>query len=116
LTLEEAFKELPTFATDRLRVSPLREADAQAIFTIRSDPRVTEPYGAEPHKSLSETMRWVEDRLADYQRRDSMTWVLSPREENKAIGSCCYWHFDVESKIAEVGYELHPGLAQGHDA
>lgn len=108
MTLEEAFKGLPTFATDRLRVRPLRESDAEAIFAIKGNPLATEPYGAEPHGSLHETERWVKDRLTDYQIRDSMLWVLSPKEKDEAIGSCCYWHFDVESKSAEVGYELHP--------
>lgn len=52
------------------------------MFAIKSDPKVTEAYGAEPHRSIEETKEW-------------------------AIGSCCYWHFDWESKCAELGHELH---------
>ena len=30
-----------------------------------------------------------------------------PKGEERAIGSCCYWHFDWKSKCAAVGYEMH---------
>ncbi len=105
---EKAFKRLPAFTTERLLVRPLRRTDARAMFAIKSDLRVTEPYGTEPQKSLRETKRWVEQRLADNRRHDSMMWAISPRGEGDAIGSCCFWHFDFGSKSAEVGYELDP--------
>jgi len=105
--IEEAFARLPSFDTERLLVRPLDVSDVDAIFTIKSDPKVTEAYGTEPHKSIRETQEWVADRLNPSGKRDSLFWVFVPKGEERAIGSCCYWHFDLRSRCAELGYELH---------
>ena len=107
MTLDEAFSKVPTFTTSRLVLRPLELVDAEAIFEIKGDPRVTERYAAEPHANVDQTRRWVEDRLAGYIRRDSIFWVCALRGEERAIGSCCYWHFDERSRCSELGYELN---------
>jgi len=108
MSAEEAFAHLPSFNTGRLLVRPMGASDVDAMFAIKSDPRVTEAYGTEPHKSVEETRKWVERiQLNAPGRRDSMFWVFVPKGKARAIGSCCYWHFDWESKCAELGYELH---------
>ena len=107
MSIEEAFTHLPSFNTERLLLRPLKVSDVEAIFAIKSDPKVTEAYGTEPHGSIEETQKWVEGLLNTPGQRDSLFWVLVPKGEEKAIGSCCYWHFDFESKCAELGYELH---------
>lgn len=106
--MDEAFTQLPTFATSRLRIHPLDQSDAEALFRLKGDPNVTERYGQEPHRSLDETRQWVENRLVGYRKRDSMFWVFTFRDDPTAIGSCCFWNFDHESHSAELGYELHP--------
>ena len=85
----------------------MKLSDADAMFAIKSDTKVTEAYGTEPHESIEETRLWAEGRLNVFGRRDSLFWVVVPRREERAIGSCCYWHFDGGSKCAELGYELH---------
>jgi [ribosomal protein S5]-alanine N-acetyltransferase len=107
MTLDEAFAKLPTFATERLNVRPLVLSDAEDIFEFKSDAMVREKYGTEPHASLDQTTRWVEDRVDGYRKRDSMFWVFNLKSEPKVIGSCCYWHLDEESRCAEIGYELN---------
>ena len=85
----------------------MEDSDAEAMFAIKSDPKVAAAYGAEPHKSIEETREWVERRVNGPGREDSLFWVFVPKWGRGAIGSCCYWHFDRESKCAELGYELH---------
>ena len=83
-------------------------SDVGAMFAIKSDPIVTEAYGTEPHRSVEETQKWVEGiQLKAPGRRDALFWVFVPKGEERAIGSCCYWHFDWGSRCAELGYELH---------
>jgi [ribosomal protein S5]-alanine N-acetyltransferase len=103
----DAFDHPPTFNTKRLRIRPLEEGDAEAIFAIKEDGNVTERYGQEPHTSLDMTRRWVSSRLNGDTQRDSVFWVFERRKEAGAIGSCCFWHFDKESNCAELGYELN---------
>jgi RimJ/RimL family protein N-acetyltransferase len=55
MTLEDAFRHLPTFNTERPLIRPLEEGDAETIFAIKSDHHVTERYGQEPHSSLDVT-------------------------------------------------------------
>ena len=104
---DEAFARLPSFNTERLLVRPIGLSDVEAMFAIKSDPKVTEAYGTEPHKAIGETQEWVEGRLNAFGQRDSLFWVFVPKGEKSAIGSCCYWHFDLRSRCAELGYELH---------
>jgi [ribosomal protein S5]-alanine N-acetyltransferase len=85
----------------------MRLSDAEAIHAIKGDDGVTKRYGQEPHRSLDETRRWVKDRVAESQR-DSIFWVFVPKEDSRAIGSCCFWNFDRGFKCAELGYELRP--------
>ena len=107
MSIEEAFAHLPSFNTERLRLRPLKVSDVGEMFAIKSDPRVTEAYGTEPHRSIEETQKWVEGLLNASGQRDWLFWVLVPKGEERAIGSCCYWHFDLGSKCAELEYELH---------
>jgi [ribosomal protein S5]-alanine N-acetyltransferase len=107
MTLDEAFAKLPTFATRRLLVRPMEISDVEGIFEIKGDAEVREKYGTEPHSTLDETRKFIEDRLAGYRKRDSMFWVYSLKGSAKVVGSCCFWHFDEESLCAEIGYELN---------
>jgi ribosomal-protein-alanine N-acetyltransferase len=107
MSIEDAFAHLPSFNTERLIVRPMEDSDVEAMFAIKSDPKVAAAYGAEPHRSIEETQEWVEGRVSGSGREDSLFWVFVPKWGKEAIGSCCYWHFDWESKCAELGYELH---------
>ena len=86
--------------------------DVEAIFEIKGDPKVTNRYAAEPHATREQTRKWVEDRLAGYRKRESVWWMYALKDQNRVIGSCCYWHIDEESRCAEIGYELN--LAYWH--
>jgi ribosomal-protein-alanine N-acetyltransferase len=108
MSFEEAFARLPSFNTERLLIRPMEVFDVDAMFAIKSDPKVTEAYGGEPHRSIEETQEWVVGRVNGSGQRDSLFWVLVPKGAGKAIGSCCYWHSDWGSRCAELGYELHP--------
>ncbi len=106
MTLAEAFRNLSTLETARLRIRPLDRRDVEAYFEIKSDPEVTNRYCLEPDKSFNETKIWVEKRLEDYAKRNVTYWVFTLRENDKAIGGCCFWNFDPTLRCAELGYEL----------
>lgn len=107
MTLDGAFTHLATLKTDRLRIRQMRIGDAEAVFAFKSDTKVTDSYGQEPHATQEETAAWIRRRIADYECRDSVFWVISPKEVDIAIGECCLWNFDGSYKCAEIGYELH---------
>jgi RimJ/RimL family protein N-acetyltransferase len=88
----------------------MQGSDAEAMFSIKRNPMVTAPYGMEPHASLDQTKKWVNQVIANYKKGDSLMWVICLRGSDRGIGICCYWHMDKESLCAEVGYELHQDL------
>jgi ribosomal-protein-alanine N-acetyltransferase len=108
MTLDEAFAHLPILTTNRLRIRKMQMTDAEALFAIKSDPEVTRHYGQEPHRSLDETRACIQRRIADYERRDTIFWAITSKNEDAAIAACCFWNFDLSFHCAEIGYELHP--------
>lgn len=99
-----------TLTTGRLRVRPLEVTDAEALFTIKSDPSVTRCYGQEPHPSIDRTREWVARSIGGQERGAVLYWTLELREDRKVIGACCLWNFNDSRTCAEIGYELHPGF------
>lgn len=107
VTLDEVFTKIPTLTTRRLTLRPMERSDAEAIFEIKGDPQVTERYGAENYTTIDQARKWVADRLAGYHKRESVFWMFTLKGESEAIGMCCYWHIDEQSRCAEIGYELN---------
>jgi len=107
MTLDVAFSNLETLETAHLRIRPLDRRDVDAYFEIKSDPEVTTKYCLEPDRSIEETRNWVENRIEDYAKRDVTYWVLTLKENDRAIGGCCFWNFDPTLRCAELGYELN---------
>ncbi len=107
MTLDDAFSDLETLETPRLNIRPLDKRDVEALFEIKSDPEVTTKYCVEPDQSVEDTRIWVDKRLEDYTKRDVTYWVLALKDNDRAIGGCCFWNFDPTLRCAEIGYELH---------
>lgn len=108
MTIDAAFTSFPTFTTNRLHLRQLRPTDAEALFALKSDPRVTEPYGREPQQSIEESHTLMQ-RLQDlYERHEALFWAITLKGEDSVIGSCTLFQFDSDFLCAETGYELHP--------
>ncbi len=107
MTITEALGQPRVQNTKRLRLRLIEAGDASAMYAIKSDFEVTRRYGAEAHRTMEQTRKWVADRIADYQKRDSIMWVIELGSDGLAIGSVCYWHFESDFHSAEIGYELN---------
>lgn len=116
MPVDEAFIAFPTLTTRRLLLRQISREDTAGIFAFKSNPDVTGRYGREPHASLAHTAAWIEGILANYERRESLLWVIEPKPELQAqaaslprlAGSVVLWNFDEEIRCVELGYELHP--------
>jgi ribosomal-protein-alanine N-acetyltransferase len=107
MTFDAAFTHFPTLTTNRLHLRQIKPEDAEALFAILSDQRVTEFYGHEPHQSLNDTRELIRQIQARYERREALRWGITFRGEDRLIGSCSLHHVDAGSHRAETGYELH---------
>lgn len=63
-------------------------------------------YGQDPHTSKEQTDQWIENSLLGFQQRTSYMWAITRAEDDVAIGGCCFWNIDQDSRHAELGYEL----------
>jgi len=83
MTLDDAFSNLETLETHRLKIPPLDKKDVEAYFEIKSDPEVTTKYCLEPDESIEDTRIWVDKRLEDYQTR---CHILGLRAKGHGLG------------------------------
>lgn len=107
MTIDVAFTRFPTLTTKRLLLRQIEMKDAQTLFAIFSDEEAMQFYGHEPHRSLEETCRSIEQTQTRYARREAIRWGITLKGEDRVIGSCSFHHFDPGFHRAETGYELN---------
>jgi ribosomal-protein-alanine N-acetyltransferase len=108
MSREAAFQLFPVLETGRLVLRQIDLTDAEAIFSIKSLPNVTGKYGRKPHFSLSRTEEYIKEIQKDYSELNGLFWCIIVKESNLLAGTACLWNMDLESDMAELGYELHP--------
>jgi [ribosomal protein S5]-alanine N-acetyltransferase len=107
MTIDAAFTHFPTLTTNRLHLRQIQPTDAEALFAIRSDQEVREPYGQEPHQSVDDTRAFIQHIQALYEQREAIFWGITLKGEDTVIGSCTFFPFGPDFHYAETGYELH---------
>ena len=108
MSVDAVFNNFPTLHTERLHLRQLQPSDAQALFAIKSDPEVTKHYGQEPHQSVDDTLRWIQELKVSYQQRQDVAWGVTLKNDERVIGACTLWNLDSSYHHGEIGYELHP--------
>lgn len=106
MTIDATFTHFPCLTTNRLQLRQIQASDAQDIFARLSDEEAMQYYGHEPHRSLSQTLAWIEEGQADYARRAAIRWGVTLKGDDRTIGTCGFHHFDEGFHHAETGYEL----------
>ncbi|HET7065201.1 MAG TPA: GNAT family N-acetyltransferase [Rudaea sp.] len=104
-----------TLRTDRLLLRPLREADAPAIFAIRSDPTIMRYASSLPLTSLDQAEAFITRETAGMAAGESLRLGLQRLEGDALIGTCILFHMNSQCRRAELGYELrHDAWGRGY--
>lgn len=98
-------KIFPEIETPRLWLRQATEADADAIFALFSDSRVTQFHDLNTFTQFEEARAVVERRKVGFETDRGIRWAIALKPSNSLIGSCGFT-WDRASKLAEVGYEL----------
>ncbi|MBW4460922.1 MAG: GNAT family N-acetyltransferase [Nodosilinea sp. WJT8-NPBG4] len=98
-------KIFPDLETPRLWLRQSTEADAEAIFSLFSDSRVTQFHNLDTFTQLDEARAVVERRKVGLETDRGIRWAIALKPSNSLIGSCGFT-WDKASNLAEVGYEL----------
>lgn len=92
---------------ERVTLRPLREADAEAMFTFASDPQVTEFLPWYPSPDVEIVRGFIQQQVARRRRGDSLGLALLYKETGQMIGSTDIMHLKRGRKdTVEFGYIL----------
>ncbi len=107
MTIDAAFTDFPSLATNRLFLRHIQPGDAENLYAIFSDKEAMQFYGHAPHRSVDETHALIEQIQVRYGRREAIRWGVTLKGEDRVLGSCGFHHFD-------AGFHPH-FLGTGHN-
>ncbi len=110
--LQVNFFPFPTIVTERLVLREVTLNDANEILFLRSDPKVLSYLDKVPAKSIDEVVDWINLVKKNKEENDGILWGIALKDDEKIIGTICYWRMEKTHYRAEIGYTLHP-LQQG---
>ncbi len=95
-----------TIETPRLRLRPLIEDDAPALFAIFSDREMMCFWSTAPWTDPSEGLRMVERDRESLREGTAIRFGIEDRETATLIGTCAFHNCHHANRRAEVGYAL----------
>ncbi len=106
--LYKIFSHMPTLATERLVLRPMRTSDAYDMYEYACREDVTEFLLWSPHPSVGYTrdyLAYIESRYASCEFYD---WAITLADSGKMIGTVGFTRIDTPHNSAEIGYVLNP--------
>ena len=100
------FYRLPVLETQDLTLRRPAVKDAKDIFQYASDPEVARYVLWEPHRSLSETRRFVRELCARCRAGFPSSWVAVLHGTGTVIGTVGFVWYSSENRSAELGYSF----------
>lgn len=95
----------PDLETERLWLRQATQKDAEAVFAVFSDPKVTQFHKLDTFTQIDEAIGVIERRKKGFESGRGIRWGIGRKLDNALIGSCGFT-WDREATAAEVGYEL----------
>jgi [ribosomal protein S5]-alanine N-acetyltransferase len=106
---------LLTLKTERLILRKMTLADAEDIFDYARNPEVGKYVNWFAHDSIADTERFLDSVLANYETEAGMDWAIVHKQDQKVIGTCGLFNWDLTHHRAELGYTLsQPYWNQGY--
>ncbi|QKJ30798.1 GNAT family N-acetyltransferase [Mucilaginibacter mali] len=98
----------PVLATDRLVLRKLDLSDNEALLKLRSDESVNRYLDRPPTNSIADAEAFIHKIAAIIQNQHGIYWAITLKDEDALIGTICFWNFNHEKRMADIGYELMP--------
>ena len=106
--LQTNFHPFTELTTERLVLRQLNPGDDNEIFAIRSDDRVNKFLDRPKCTTIEEAREFIDKINNSINNNESFYWGITFRNDNKLIGTICFWNISRENYKAEIGFELHP--------
>ncbi|MCR6097687.1 GNAT family N-acetyltransferase [Salipaludibacillus agaradhaerens] len=101
--------------TERLVMRQVKAEDAESLFPIWSDPRVTQFMNITTFSHKNEAVNMINylNELAEQQQ--ALRFSIIEKKSGRIIGSCGYHLLDLKNEKTEIGYELgYPYWRKGY--
>ena len=95
----------PYLETKRLLLRDATIEDAEAVFTVFSDSKVTQFHDMDTLTRIDDAIKVIERRKQGFEGGRGIRWGITRKDDNYIIGSCGFTWIQ-ELNAAEVGYEL----------
>lgn len=102
------FIPFPVLTTDRLVLRKLDLSDNEALLKLRSDESVNRYLDRPPTNTIADAEAFVHKIAAIVQNQQGIYWAITLKGEDALIGTICFWNFNEEKSMADIGYELMP--------
>jgi [ribosomal protein S5]-alanine N-acetyltransferase len=106
MNLENLFHSFPQISTQNLVLRRMQATDAEALFGILSDERVTQYYDDETFGDIQQASEQIAAWENGYQSRRCIRWGITLKDDPTLIGTCGYYGFHTWHMRAGIGYEL----------
>ncbi|WP_309241936.1 GNAT family N-acetyltransferase [Brevibacillus daliensis] len=98
----------PVLITKRLMLLHLSMHHVDDLFEIFSNEKTTDHVPREVHVSKSETVSYLEKKLADSVEGKSFIWAVSLKETGKIIGVAGMFNYSLKDRSASLGSVINP--------
>lgn len=102
------FAVFPNLFTPRLALRQLKTDDGQALVALRSDDVVNRYLDRPKAVILPETCEFINKINSGIIKNELFYWAITLINDDKLIGTICYWNINADRSEAEIGYELDP--------
>lgn len=102
------FNPFPELLTSRLLLRQIGQSDINDIFALRSDPLVNRYLDREQASTREDARSYIDRITANIHQNKGIVWAVILKENEKLIGTVCFWNFAEKESRAEIGYELFP--------
>ncbi len=106
--LDISFTPFPFLATENFSLRNLQPGDDQEIFVLRSSDEINKYLNRTKANSLEDAMAFINMIIAGIEKNESIFWVVTPKNQDRFLGTICLWRISREEAKAEIGYELLP--------
>lgn len=105
---DAVFDQFPNIETERLILESFKIQDAEDLFKMRSDDRVTKYLDRDNHKTVEESETMIQRIIHSYEDKTGINWIIREKTLFEAAGYIGYWNIVRENVRAEIGYVLKP--------
>ena len=97
---------IPRFETERLNLRAVFPADAQSIFELMSDPKVSQHHELETFETIHQAHELISKFTNWFQNDQAVRWAILRKDSSELIGTCCFDTFHPKYQSLNLGYNI----------